>query len=91
MRYQDPIPLAKGLCPVVLLGAVFSPDGNRIATASYDRTLKLRHAQTGKDQRTLAGHGAQVIRVAFRPNGQCLASASADGTVRLWDAGSTRR
>jgi len=73
------------------LAAVFSPNCNRIATGSYDRTTKLWDAQTGKDQRTLAGHGGQAIRVAFRPDGKCLASASADGTVRFWDAGSTRR
>jgi WD40 repeat protein len=67
------------------LPAVFSPDGKRLATASYDRTIKLSDAQTAKEQRTLGGHGGQVIRVAFRPDGKCLASASTDGTVRLWD------
>ncbi len=85
IRCRDPFPLVRGYYHLVRLGAVFSPNDNRIAIASYDRTIKLWDAQTAKEQRTLVGHGGQVIRVAFRPDGKSLASASADGTVRLWD------
>jgi WD40 repeat protein/serine/threonine protein kinase len=69
-----------------VLGMVYSPDGNYLATASPDKTVKLWEAATGKEVRTFKGHRGPVRRVAFSPDGQRLASAStSDGTVRLWE------
>jgi WD40 repeat protein len=63
----------------------FSPDGQRLATASADKTLKIWDAQTGQDLLTLRGHTKEVKSVAFSPDGQRLASASV-GEVKVWDA-----
>jgi WD40 repeat protein len=63
----------------------FSPDGTRIATASFDKTVKIWDAETGREVFTLAGHSGAVSTVAFRPDGKRLASASADRTARVWD------
>jgi WD40 repeat protein len=60
-----------------------SPDGNTIASASFDKTVKL-WTPNGQLLQTLVGHTASVTSVSFSPDGQLLASASQDGTVKLW-------
>jgi len=62
----------------------FSPDGQRLATASADGTARIWDNQ-GNQIDVLTGHQFSVIDVAFSPNGQKLATASADGTARIWD------
>ncbi|RYP43642.1 hypothetical protein DL768_009817 [Monosporascus sp. mg162] len=64
----------------------FSPDGSRLASGSWDRTVKVWDAATGACLSTLKGHGGGVRSVAFSPDGSRLASGSNDGTVKVWDA-----
>ncbi len=60
----------------------FSPDGNMIATASDDKTIKLWR-RDGTLLRTLRTID-YVFSVSFSPDGQTLATANADRTVQLW-------
>jgi WD40 repeat protein len=66
-------------------GLAFSRDGTLLASASWDRTVKLWNPATGEEVRTLSGHGGHVHGVAFSPDGKAVASASHDATVKLWD------
>jgi uncharacterized protein with WD repeat len=64
----------------------FSPDGKLVASASWDRTIRLWDSAMGASLQTLEGHSRWVQAVAFSPDGKLVASASQDRTVRLWDS-----
>ena len=70
--------------PVRLL--TFSPDGSRLASESFDNTVRLWDGATGVQIATLEGHSGTIELLTFSPNGSRLASlGSSDKTVRLWD------
>ena len=69
--------------------AVFSPDGARILTASWDETAKLWDAASGKLIASFAHQGI-VYHAAFSPDGARILTASADKTAKLWNPVSGR-
>ena len=71
----------------------FSPNGYWLATASFDKTVKLFDAKTGKFVCTLGKgrgkhtgcHIGPVYRLAWSPDSRKILSGSSDTTVKLWD------
>ena len=52
----------------------FSPDGKQVVSGSYDKTVRLWDAATGRALQTLEGHSSGVSSVAFSPDGNLLST-----------------
>ncbi|WP_063045110.1 nSTAND1 domain-containing NTPase [Nocardia pseudovaccinii] len=64
----------------------FSPDGKRIVTAGFDKTLRLWDAESRQPiGEPMAGHESQVTGVAFSRDGRRIVSGGSDKTLRVWD------
>ena len=64
--------------------AVFSPDGRRVVTSSYDG-IRQWDTQTGQEiQPRLPRTGGSFNAAAYSPDGTVIAAGSFDNTARLW-------
>ena len=70
----------------VVTSVAFSAAGDRLASASEDRTVRVWNAKTGKPLHMLKDHTDGVTSVTFSAAGDQLVSASYDQTVRVWNA-----
>src|SRR5689334_2521690 len=63
----------------------FAPDGKWLASAGWDKTIRLWDVTSGKELRQLIGHQGEIECLAVAPDGKLLASGAWDKTIRLWD------
>ena len=68
--------------PMSALASSGSVKRTRLASASYDKTVRVWDLTTGR-HRVLRGHQRPVVRVQWRSNAE-LVTASSDGTLRVW-------
>jgi serine/threonine protein kinase/Tol biopolymer transport system component len=64
----------------------WSPRNAHIATASYDKTVRVWDISHGFGIITYQGHWDRVQSVAWSPDATRIASAGDDSTVQIWDA-----
>ena len=64
----------------------FSPDGEKVVTASSDHTARVWNARTGQPLSPPMKHENRVGGAEFSPDGLRVVTASDDSTARIWDA-----
>lgn len=75
----------------LIQAADISPDGELLATGSYDHTTIIWKLATGENLQTLQGHNQAIYDVAFSPAGDVVATASGDATIKLWNVATGQR
>ncbi len=83
---NDPKPklvLDAGTGPV--WSVAYSPDGETLAMAVDDGSVRLWNAKTGQLKSRIEASKRPIWSVAFNHDGALLVTASEDGNIRLWD------
>ncbi|CAK9184213.1 unnamed protein product [Ilex paraguariensis] len=63
----------------------FSPDGQWIASASFDKSVKLWNGITGKFVAAFRDHVGPVYQISWSADSRLLLSGSKDSTLKVWD------
>ncbi|MCJ1310668.1 rRNA-processing protein sof1 [Agyrium rufum] len=70
----------------------FSPTGEELVTASYDKTIRLWSRATGHSRDIYHTKRMQrVFSTCFTPDARYVLSGSDDGNIRLWRANASER
>lgn len=85
-------PAQSGAQPLILSGhhsyvldVTWRSDGEQLASASTDSTIRIWNARTGQQLDMLTGHQLDVNSVDWSADDRHLLSGSSDTTIRMWD------
>ncbi|MFE2429610.1 NACHT and WD repeat domain-containing protein [Streptomyces sp. NPDC059373] len=70
-----------------VLAVAWSPDGDSLAAASDDGTVRIWGPGLDADPVSVTGGGEWMLCLAWSPDGRRLACGSRDDTLRVWDTG----
>lgn len=68
----------------VVTSVTFSPDDQRLASSSADKTVRIWDVHTGQQVGCLQ-HPDEIAAVSFSPDGRYVATGSWDKTARVWN------
>ena len=69
-----------------VLALAYSPDGKRLVSSSFDKTVRIWKPKTGHLLSTLRGHSTWVVSIAYSFDGLRIVSGSFDNTILVWNA-----
>eukprot|EP01062_Namystynia_karyoxenos_P030928 TRINITY_DN22_c0_g1_i3.p1 TRINITY_DN22_c0_g1~~TRINITY_DN22_c0_g1_i3.p1 ORF type:complete len:593 (+),score=132.99 TRINITY_DN22_c0_g1_i3:169-1947(+) len=69
-----------------IYSCALSSMGNRLVSASRDRTLRIWDARNGQQLQKLVGHSTFVLSCDYSPNDSHVVSSSDDQTCKIWNA-----
>jgi WD40 repeat protein len=71
------------------MAVAFCPDGSRMATAGWDRVVRVWDTTSWKVAEQIRDPSGGPNTVAFNPDGKRVAWGGTDATVKLWQLGTT--
>jgi WD40 repeat protein len=64
----------------------FAPDGETIATGSFDGSLKLWNLRLGQCVATLRRHSSVIGALVWSPDGNTIYTGGGEGVICIWNA-----